>query len=557
MAFLVLHILTSVLDSFAPISLLDAFVPFTGSYRPFWLGLGAVSFDLLLAVTITSLLRRRIGYGTWRAVHWLTYASWPIALLHGFGTGSDVKSGWLLVLSIGCLAIVLAAVLARVLRGWPANLGAPRRGARRHRRLLAVPAAVAARRAARLRMGAALGHARPRCSRPTAPRPPPAAAADELPPDRDRAAPPRGRTARRDAAAAARRDPADGAMSLEEHLRGARPDAAPRARRRRRDRDEAARLIDEIERAGLLGRGGAAFPDRDEDARGRRARAGARSSWSNGAEGEPASLKDRTLMASLPHLVLDGAMLAAEAVGADEVIVCVCESALASLEGMHARDRGTGALARGPSAASVRLVEVPGDYVAGQESALVNHLERRRRDADVHAADALRAGRPAPPDADQQRRDARTRRADRPPRRGVVPPARDRRPAGVGARDAVRPRRPPRRLRDRARRVAELADRGRRRCDGAYTRRAAGRLRRHLDRRRAAARCRARRTNTSPPTAPRSERASCCCSPRTPARSPRRRASARWLAAQSAGQCGPCVHGLDALAATLRADRRR
>jgi methionine sulfoxide reductase heme-binding subunit len=127
MVFLGIHILTSVLDSFAPISLLDAFVPFTGAYRPFWLGLGAVSFDLLLAVTITSLLRRRMGFTTWRAVHWLTYASWPIALLHGFGTGSDVKSAWLLALSVGCLAIVVAAVLARVLRGWPANLG--RRGA--------------------------------------------------------------------------------------------------------------------------------------------------------------------------------------------------------------------------------------------------------------------------------------------------------------------------------------------------------------------------------------------------------------------------------------------
>jgi predicted ferric reductase len=127
MVFLVLHILTSVLDSFAPISLVDAFIPFTGAYRTFWLGLGAVSFDLLLAVTVTSLLRRRMGFARWRAVHWLTYASWPIALLHGFGTGSDVKSRWLLALSIGCLAIVVAAILARVLRGWPANLG--RRGA--------------------------------------------------------------------------------------------------------------------------------------------------------------------------------------------------------------------------------------------------------------------------------------------------------------------------------------------------------------------------------------------------------------------------------------------
>ena len=124
MVFLVIHILTSVLDSFASIPLVDAFVPFVGSYRPFWLGLGAVAFDLLLAVTITSLLRQRMGYGTWRAVHWLTYASWPIALLHGFGTGSDVKSTWMLALSVFCLLIVVASVLARVLSGWPANLGA-------------------------------------------------------------------------------------------------------------------------------------------------------------------------------------------------------------------------------------------------------------------------------------------------------------------------------------------------------------------------------------------------------------------------------------------------
>jgi sulfoxide reductase heme-binding subunit YedZ len=123
LAFLLAHILTSVLDSFAPIGLLDAFIPFVGSYRPFWLGLGAVSFDLILAVILTSLLRQRMGYGAWRAVHWLTYASWPIALLHGFGTGSDVKSRWLLVLSIACVAIVAAAVLARVLSGWPRQIG--------------------------------------------------------------------------------------------------------------------------------------------------------------------------------------------------------------------------------------------------------------------------------------------------------------------------------------------------------------------------------------------------------------------------------------------------
>ncbi len=136
LVFLVVHILTSVLDSYASISLVNAVVPFTGSYRPLWLGLGAVAFDLMLAVVITSLLKGRIGYRAWRAVHWLAYASWPLALVHGLGTGSDVKSSWLLVLSVVCSLAVLAAVVSRVLSRWPA--GAPGR-----RVALAVTAAFA------------------------------------------------------------------------------------------------------------------------------------------------------------------------------------------------------------------------------------------------------------------------------------------------------------------------------------------------------------------------------------------------------------------------------
>jgi sulfoxide reductase heme-binding subunit YedZ len=122
LAFLALHIATAVLDSFAPISLVDAVVPFVGSYRPFWLGLGAVAFDLMLAVILTSLLRRRMGHASWRATHWLAYAGWPIAMLHGLGTGSDVKSTWMLLLSIACLIAVLAALLLRIAAGWPEHL---------------------------------------------------------------------------------------------------------------------------------------------------------------------------------------------------------------------------------------------------------------------------------------------------------------------------------------------------------------------------------------------------------------------------------------------------
>lgn len=119
LVFLGLHIITAALDSFAPISLLEAVMPFIGSYRPFWLGLGAVAFDLLLAVAITSMLRERLGHRAWRITHWLAYACWPIALLHGLGTGSDVKSVWSLALTALCVVAVAVAVCVRTLPGWP------------------------------------------------------------------------------------------------------------------------------------------------------------------------------------------------------------------------------------------------------------------------------------------------------------------------------------------------------------------------------------------------------------------------------------------------------
>jgi sulfoxide reductase heme-binding subunit YedZ len=119
LVFVGLHIITAALDSFAPIALLDAVVPFIGSYRPFWLGLGAVAFDLLLAVAITSMVRQRLGHRAWRITHWLAYACWPIALLHGLGTGSDVKSAWSLTLTGMCVVAVAIAVCVRTLPGWP------------------------------------------------------------------------------------------------------------------------------------------------------------------------------------------------------------------------------------------------------------------------------------------------------------------------------------------------------------------------------------------------------------------------------------------------------
>jgi methionine sulfoxide reductase heme-binding subunit len=91
-----------------------AVIPFSSPYKPLWLGLGAVSIDIIAALILTSLARARIGRRTWRAVHWLAYACWPIALAHGFGSGSDMRDGFLLALAVCCTAAVAAATCWRI-----------------------------------------------------------------------------------------------------------------------------------------------------------------------------------------------------------------------------------------------------------------------------------------------------------------------------------------------------------------------------------------------------------------------------------------------------------
>jgi hypothetical protein len=112
-ALLVVHVAVAVVDPYAPIRAVDALVPFVSQYRPLWLGLGALAFDLLLALVLTSLLRVRIGRRSWRAVHWLAYLSWPVAVLHGLGTGTDTPTGWALLITAGCVLAVAAAVVVR------------------------------------------------------------------------------------------------------------------------------------------------------------------------------------------------------------------------------------------------------------------------------------------------------------------------------------------------------------------------------------------------------------------------------------------------------------
>ncbi|MGO8863991.1 MAG: ferric reductase-like transmembrane domain-containing protein [Acidimicrobiales bacterium] len=116
-----LHILTTVADGFVPIGYLDAFVPLLSPYRPLWIGLGALAFDLLLAVAITSGLRGRIGVRTWRGVHYLAYACWPIAVLHGLGSGTDARLSITVLINVVCIGSVVGALAWRLMaaRGVP------------------------------------------------------------------------------------------------------------------------------------------------------------------------------------------------------------------------------------------------------------------------------------------------------------------------------------------------------------------------------------------------------------------------------------------------------
>ncbi|MGH3155078.1 MAG: hypothetical protein ACRDNF_00665 [Streptosporangiaceae bacterium] len=122
--FLVIHVVTAVADSYVSIRLAAAIIPFTSSYEPLPIGLGAIALDLIAALVLTSLLRARIGRRLWRGVHWLAYAAFPVAVLHSVTSAKDLRSGVLLGLTAACVLSVAAAVGYRLVPA-PATACAP------------------------------------------------------------------------------------------------------------------------------------------------------------------------------------------------------------------------------------------------------------------------------------------------------------------------------------------------------------------------------------------------------------------------------------------------
>ncbi|HEY5178979.1 MAG TPA: ferric reductase-like transmembrane domain-containing protein [Dermatophilaceae bacterium] len=113
-AFLGMHIVTAIADGYVHIPLLSTIVPFTSGYERFWIGLGTVAVDLMVAVIVTSLLRDRLAPAVWRSVHWLSYVSYPVAVVHSMGASKDLQSGWLLALTMTSVFAVATAIGYRV-----------------------------------------------------------------------------------------------------------------------------------------------------------------------------------------------------------------------------------------------------------------------------------------------------------------------------------------------------------------------------------------------------------------------------------------------------------
>jgi predicted ferric reductase len=115
LAFLAVHVATSIIDPYAGIGWVSAIVPFTASYRPFWLSLGAIGGDLMIAIVVTSLIRSRISLRVWRALHWTAYLCWPVAVAHGLGSALyDTRLRWVVAVNVLCVLVVLVAIGWRV-----------------------------------------------------------------------------------------------------------------------------------------------------------------------------------------------------------------------------------------------------------------------------------------------------------------------------------------------------------------------------------------------------------------------------------------------------------
>ncbi|MFZ2057731.1 MAG: ferric reductase-like transmembrane domain-containing protein [Acidimicrobiales bacterium] len=126
-ALLTLHVVTAIADPYVSIGWWASIIPFVSHYKAVALGLGTLAVDFGAAVILTSLFRHRLGYRSWRTVHWLAYLAWPVAFVHSLRAGNDLGIAWVYGVEWGSAALVATAVVARLLHaGRPAEPGGRR-----------------------------------------------------------------------------------------------------------------------------------------------------------------------------------------------------------------------------------------------------------------------------------------------------------------------------------------------------------------------------------------------------------------------------------------------
>jgi predicted ferric reductase len=113
-ALLTAHISAAIIDGYVDLNWIDVVVPFVAGYQPLWTALGTLALDLILVVTITSLLRNRLGHRRWRVIHLASYLAWGLGLAHGLGIGTDQATTWSIVITATSVGLVTVAVGLRL-----------------------------------------------------------------------------------------------------------------------------------------------------------------------------------------------------------------------------------------------------------------------------------------------------------------------------------------------------------------------------------------------------------------------------------------------------------
>jgi predicted ferric reductase len=118
-SFIALHVVALLFDSYLPFSLRSVLVPGAAPYRPLAVAAGVISAELLVALAITNRYRKQLPHRFWRRAHYLNFAVWLLALVHGIAAGTDSTTAWALGLYVVSAGAVVGLTARRVLVAMP------------------------------------------------------------------------------------------------------------------------------------------------------------------------------------------------------------------------------------------------------------------------------------------------------------------------------------------------------------------------------------------------------------------------------------------------------